>query len=51
MKTIKFTNTEIEFLKNILDSYISYILATGVDENNFEVQACKLFFEKLDKVE
>ena len=51
MKTIKFTNKEIETLKDKLDSYVSYILASGEDEDCCEVRECKLLIEKLDKGE
>lgn len=51
MKTIKFTNAEIETLKDALNSYISYMLASGVSEDYIEVRACKSFIEKLDKGE
>ena len=51
MKTIKFTNTEIESLKNMLCSYISYMRASGADEDYYEIRACKSFIEKLDKGE
>lgn len=51
MKTIKFTNAEIKELKDILDSYISYMLASGASENYIEVRACKSFIEKLEKEE
>ena len=49
MKTIKFINSEIETLKNVLDSYISYMLASGASEDYIEVRACKSFIEKLEK--
>ena len=49
MKTIKFTNAEIESLKDALNSYISYMLASGVSEDYIEVRACKSFIEKLEK--
>ncbi len=49
MKTIKFSNAEIENLKVILNSYISYMLASGVGENYIEVRVCKSFIEKLEK--
>lgn len=50
-KTIKFNNTEIEILKDMLNSYISYMLASGVNEDYIEVVACKSFIEKLEKGE
>ena len=50
-KTIKFTNDEIENLKDILDSYISYMLAAGASENYIEVRECKSLIEKLEKGE
>jgi len=51
MKTIKFTNSEIETLKTMLDSYISYMIASGASEDYIEVRACKSFIEKLEKGE
>ena len=51
MKTINFTNKEIKTLKDILDSYISYILASGEDEEYYEVHVCKSLIEKLNKGE
>lgn len=48
-KIIEFTNSEIETLKSMLDSYISYMLMAGASEDYFEVRACKLFIEKLEK--
>ena len=48
-KIIKFTNNEIEMLKSMLDSYISYMLASGASEDYIEVRTCKLFIEKLEK--
>ena len=51
MKVIKFTDKEIEFLKDMLNSYISYMLASGASENYIEVRACKSFIEKLEKGE
>ena len=51
MKTIKFTNSEINTLKNILNSYISYMLAAGASEDYFEVRACESFIEKLEECE
>ena len=51
MKTIKFTNSEVETLKDMLNSYISYMLASGVDEDYCEIRACKSLIEKLDKGE
>ena len=51
MKTIEFTNAEIELLKTMLNSYISYMLASGVGEDYCEVRACKSFIEKLEKGE
>ena len=51
MKTIKFTDEEIEFLKDMLNSYISYMLASGASEDYIEVRACKSFIEKLEKGE
>ena len=50
-KTIKFTNSEVELLKDILDSYISYMLASGAGEDYCEVRVCKSFIEKLEKGE
>ena len=49
MKTITFTNDEIETLKGMLGSYISYMRASGADEDYYEVRVCKSFIEKLDK--
>ena len=51
MKAIKFTNKEIETLKGMLDSYILYMLASGVDEDYYEIHECKSLIEKLDKGE
>ena len=51
MKAITFTNKEIETLKDMLDSYISYMLASGADEDYCEVRACKSFIEKLKECE
>ena len=51
MKTIKFTNKELKMLKGTLDSYISYMLASGASEDYIEVCACKSLIEKLDKGE
>ena len=51
MKIIKFTNKELEMLKGMLDSYISYMLASGASEDYIEVYACKSLIEKLDKGE
>lgn len=51
MKTIKFTNAEIETLKTMLDSYVSYMLGAGASEDYIEVRACKSFIEKLEKGE
>ena len=51
MKTIKFTNTEVETLKDMLNSYISYMLASGAGEDYIEIRACKSFIEKLKKGE
>lgn len=51
MKTIKFTNSEIGVLKDILDSYISYMIASGAGEDYCEVRACKSFIQKLEKGE
>ena len=50
-KTITFTNYEIETLKGMLGSYISYMRASGADEDYYEIRACKSFIEKLDKGE
>ncbi len=50
-KTIKFTNSEIESLKLMLNSYISYMLASGASENYIEVRACKSLIEKFEKGE
>lgn len=50
-KTIKFTNSEVESLKDILDSYISYMLASGASEDYIVVRVCKSFIEKLEKGE
>ena len=50
-KTIKFTNAEIEALKNMLNSYVSYMLASGASEDYIEVRICKSLIEKLDKGE
>ena len=44
MKASEFTNKEIETLKGIIDSYISYIsymLASGVYEDYCEIRAWK----------
>ena len=49
MKTIKFTNAEIETLKIMLNSYISYMCASGANEDYNEVVACKSFIKKLEK--
>lgn len=51
MKSINFTNTEIELLKDILDSYISYMFVSGASEDYCEVRVCKSFIEKLEKGE
>lgn len=51
MKNIKFTKNEIENLKDILNSYIAYMLASGASENYIEVRACNSFIEKLEKGE
>jgi hypothetical protein len=51
MKSIKFTNTEIEKLKDMLNASISYMLETGVGEDYCEVRACKSLIEKLEKGE
>ena len=51
MKTIEFTNAEIEILKTMLNSYISYMLVSGADEDYCEVRVCKSFIEKLEKGE
>ena len=51
MKTIEFTNVEIEILKDILNSHISEMIAFGASENYIEVRVCKSFIEKLDKAE
>ena len=51
MKTIKFTNSEIKILKDMLNSYISYMIASGASEDYIEVVACKSFIKKLDKGE
>lgn len=50
-KTIKFTNDEIEILIDMLNSYISYMLAAGASEKYIEVVACKSLIEKLEKGE
>lgn len=50
-KTIKFTNNEIGSLKDILVSYISYMLAAGASEDYIEVRVCKSFIKKLEKGE
>ena len=50
-KTITFTKDEIETLKCMLGSYISYMRASGADDDYREVRACKSFIEKLDKGE
>lgn len=47
MKSIKFTNDEIETLKDILNSYISYMLASGASEEYILVRECKSLIEKL----
>jgi hypothetical protein len=49
MKSVNFTNAEIETLKDMLNSYISYMLASGANEDYIEVRACKSFIEKLEK--
>jgi len=49
MKSISFTNAEIELLKDMLNSYISYMLASGAGEDYCEVCVCKSFIEKLEK--
>ena len=51
MKTITFTNDEIEMLKCMLGSYVSYMRASGADDDYREVRACKSFIEKLDEGE
>ena len=51
MKAITFTNDEIETLKGMLGSYISYMRASGANEDYCEIRACKSFIEKLDKGE
>lgn len=51
MKSIKFTKNEIENLKDILNSYISYIIASGESENYIEIRVCNSFIEKLEKGE
>ena len=51
MKAIKFTNTEIEALKDMLDSYVSYMLASGASEDYIEVRTCKSLIEKLKECE
>ena len=51
MKTIKFTNSEVKTLKDMLNSYISYMLASGASEDYIEVRACKSFIEKFEKGE
>lgn len=50
MKSINFTNSEIKTLKGMLNSYISYMLASGASEDYIEVRACKSFIQKLEKV-
>jgi hypothetical protein len=50
-KTIKFTNDEIEILNDILNSYISYMLASGASENYILVRECESLIEKLEKGE
>lgn len=49
MKSIKFTNDEIENLKDILNSYISYMLASGASEDYILVRECESLIEKLEK--
>lgn len=47
MKAITFTNDEIGKLRYIVDSYIAYLLASGVDEDHDEVRSCELIYKKL----
>ena len=49
MKTIKFTDDEIEALKDMLNSYISYMLASGASEKYIEVVECKSLIKKIEK--
>ena len=49
MKSIKFTNAEIDRLEDMLNSYVSYMLASGANEDYIEVRVCKSFIEKLEK--
>lgn len=51
MKTIKFTNAEIDRLEDMLNSYVSYMLASGANEDYHEVRACRSIIEKLKKAE
>ena len=51
MKTIKFTDEEIEMLKGTLNSCILYMLENGAGEDYCEVRACKSLIEKLEKGE
>jgi len=51
MKTIKFTDEEIEALEYMLNSYVSYMLTSGASENYIEVVECKSLIQKLEKGE
>lgn len=51
MKSINFTDDEIEMLKDTLNASILYMLEAGASEDYCEVRACKLLIEKLEKGE
>lgn len=51
MKSINFTDDEIEMLKDTLNASILYMLEAGASEDYCEVRACKLLIEKLKKGE
>lgn len=49
MKELQFTDNEVSMLKNMLDSYINYMIHSGVSEDYIEVRACRAIISKLEE--